>query len=191
MSVRNVLPTLLIASAFLLSTPAIALTLDHAQSKNRVGGQNRQDHVGVGAQHDVSPRLHRGNLGVATTIASGCSLAQRGLGKLTWLGDGRWRSTAGLIYGQGSKHGNRVKHVLDHLSANAAKPLHTVFNVGRRKILGLIDEAWKARGVAIPGDPGAFIVNMKRVVGAAGETAIKIVVQPGTSNIITAFPVVP
>ena len=32
-----------------------------------------------------------------------------------------WISQGGLIYGQGSKQGNRVKHVLDHLQSNAKK----------------------------------------------------------------------
>nr|WP_232436558.1 RHS repeat-associated core domain-containing protein [Burkholderia ubonensis] len=32
-----------------------------------------------------------------------------------------WSTPNGLIYGQGSKHGNRVKHVLDHESPNPKK----------------------------------------------------------------------
>jgi hypothetical protein len=68
--------------------------------------------------------------------------------------------------------------------------MHTVFNVGRSDVIGLVDEAWAARGAPLPGDPGAFVVPMGRVVGTNGETAIRVVVKPGTSEIITAYPVV-
>ena len=88
-------------------------------------------------------------------------------------------------------HGNRVRHVLAHAAADPTKPVHSVFNVGRNKVLGLVDEAWSARGSALPKDPGAFVVPMGRVVGTQGESAVKIIVRPGTSEIITAYPVVP
>ncbi|WP_229803904.1 DUF637 domain-containing protein, partial [Halomonas qijiaojingensis] len=100
-----------------------------------------------------------------------------------------WTSPAGLIYGQGSKHGNRVKHVLDHAAPNPNKRTHSVFNVDRNEILGVVDEAWTKRGSPLPNDPGAFIVPMGRVVGTAGETSVKIVVRPNTNEVITAFPV--
>lgn len=46
------------------------------------------------------------------------------------------------------------------------------------------------RGAPLPDDPGAYIVAMGgRTVGIAGETAIRIVVRPGTNKIITAHPV--
>ncbi len=66
-----------------------------------------------------------------------------------------------------------------------------MFNVSRNKVLALVDEAWAARGMSEPGDPGAFVVRMGREVGTAGETAIRIIVKPGTWEIITAYPVVP
>jgi len=55
----------------------------------------------------------------------------------------------------------------------------------------LVDEGWKLRGAPLPGDPGAFVVPMGRTVGTAGETALKIIVRPGTNQIVTAYPVVP
>ena len=84
-----------------------------------------------------------------------------------------------------------MKHVLAHTAPDASKPTHTVFYVGRSEALGVVDEAWKLRGASVPGDPGAFVVPMGRQVGTAGETAVKIVVRPGTNQIITAYPVVP
>lgn len=112
-------------------------------------------------------------------------------GRLTYLGNGAWRSSAGLIYGQGSIHGNRVRHVLAHATPDSTKPVHSVFNVARNKVLGVVDEAWSMRGSPLTTDPGAFVVPMGRVVGTQGETAVKIIVRPGTSEIITAHPVIP
>ncbi|MFN3809115.1 MAG: filamentous hemagglutinin N-terminal domain-containing protein [Roseateles asaccharophilus] len=100
-----------------------------------------------------------------------------------------WTTPAGVDYGPGSVHGNRVQHVLDHAVPNPNKTTHTVFNVDRKEILGLVDEAWLAKGNPLPNDPGAYVVPMGRVIGTAGETNIKIIVRPGTSKIITAYPV--
>jgi hypothetical protein len=40
----------------------------------------------------------------------------------------------------------------------------------------------------LPNDPGAYVVSMGRTIGTAGETNIKIIVRPGTNQIITAYP---
>ena len=100
-----------------------------------------------------------------------------------------WISPAGLNYGQGSKEGNRVKHVLEHASPNSSKPNHTVFNVPRNQILSLVDQAWAKRGNPLPSDPGVYIIPMGKVVGTRGETSIRIIVKPGTNQVITAYPV--
>ncbi|YCH22787.1 hemagglutinin repeat-containing protein [Pseudomonas sp. D1-3] len=100
-----------------------------------------------------------------------------------------WTTPAGLDYGQGSIHGNRVKHVLDHAVPNPNKTTHSVFNVDRKEILGLIDQAWLKKGSPVSGDPGAYVVPMGRVIGTSGETSIRIIVRPGTNQIITAYPV--
>jgi hypothetical protein len=111
------------------------------------------------------------------------------LGKLTSVGPGTWRSSAGVIYGQGSKHGNRVKHVLAHAVPDPSKKSHSVFVGGRKNVLPLIDEAWLKRSAPLATDPGAYVIDMGRPIGAAGEQNIKIIVRPGTSEIITAYPV--
>jgi len=103
-----------------------------------------------------------------------------------------WRSTGGLVYGQGAAQGNRVLHVLEHLTPDPLKPLHTLFNVPRNQIIGLLDEAWAARqgaGVLQANGNRVFDIPMGRVVGAGGETSIRIIVRDGTTNVITAFPV--
>lgn len=99
-----------------------------------------------------------------------------------------WTTPGRLNYKQGSIHGNRIKHVLEHAKPNPSKATHSVFNVDRNQILGLVDDAWLARGSPVVGDAGAYIIPMNRIVGTAGQTSIKIIVCPGTSRIITAYP---
>jgi hypothetical protein len=114
---------------------------------------------------------------------------QASFGKLKFIGKDTWESSQGLIYGYDKKFGNRVLHVLAHGTPNPSKATHTVFNVSKDKILGLIDEAWKMKGSPLSNDPGAYVINMGKIIGTAGETIIKIVIKPGTSEIISAFPI--
>jgi RHS repeat-associated protein len=127
----------------------------------------------------------------AAPIAPLGEAAGGGLGRLRSIGRITWESSGGLVYGPDKVFGNRVQHMLAHTVPDATKPMHSVFNVGRNQVLGLVDEAWSMRGAAVAGDPGAFVVPMGRAVGTAGETAVRIVVRPGTSQIITAYPVMP
>jgi len=102
-----------------------------------------------------------------------------------------WTSPCGLVYGQGSAHGNRVMHVMDHTVQNAAKPVHSVFDIPRNQVIGLVDEAWAARtgkGTLQSNGNRTWLVPMGRQVGTNGQTSIKVVVKDGTSEIITAFP---
>jgi hypothetical protein len=70
------------------------------------------------------------------------------------------------------------------------KPKHSVFIIkDGSKILRLIDYAWSRRGSPLPDDPYAYIINFKKPIGTEGETALKIIVRPGTSELITAFPI--
>ena len=66
---------------------------------------------------------------------------------------------------------------------------HSVFNVSRTKLLGLLDEAWIKRGSPLANDPAAYVIPMGRTVGTAGEKSIKMIVRPGTCEVITAYPV--
>ncbi|WP_218048812.1 DUF637 domain-containing protein [Curvivirga aplysinae] len=97
-------------------------------------------------------------------------------------------SPAGLKYGYDKNFGNRVDHVLAHTYPNPNKKNHTVFNAKGDDALALVDEAWSKRGASLPNDSNAFLVNMGRAVGTAGETSIRVVVDPKTNNIITAYP---
>jgi hypothetical protein len=103
-----------------------------------------------------------------------------------------WTSPAGLVYGHGSVHGNRVKHVLDHLAPNPSKPTHLIFSVTREKLVGLIDDAWSRKvGPGVLQQPIGnryWVVDMGRTIGTNGERYIRIVVKDGTNNVITCFP---
>ncbi|MCG7879256.1 MAG: hypothetical protein N0C90_23420, partial [Candidatus Thiodiazotropha endolucinida] len=97
-----------------------------------------------------------------TAIQGAHHREKRGVGVARWLMDGAkwffkrtvltysratrsWTSSAGLVYRQDPVHGNRVMHVLAHTVPNPNKPLHSVFNVDRKEVLGLVDEAWRSR----------------------------------------------
>jgi hypothetical protein len=56
------------------------------------------------------------------------------------------------------------------------------------EVVGIVDEAWVLRGAPVPGDPGKYVVPMGRIVGTNGEKSVTIIVKPGTTEIITAFP---
>jgi hypothetical protein len=130
---------------------------------------------------------------VAQEMQQQMQLAAKRAGTLTYDATTKtWASSGGLVYGQGSVHGNRVLHVLDHLTPNAAgKPAHTLFNVQRNELLGLLDRAWARRGSYTTHNSGNwnYRIDMGRVIGQGGETAVNISVRPGSSEIITAFPV--
>ncbi|MCG8117523.1 MAG: pretoxin, partial [Candidatus Thiodiazotropha endolucinida] len=70
-------------------------------------------------------------------------------------------------------------------------PLHSVFNVDRKEVLGLVDEAWRSRdGPGTLGTNGnrVWTIDMKRVIGTRGERSIRLVIKDGTLNVITAYP---
>lgn len=118
-------------------------------------------------------------------------VAPKRLGTLTRAGENVYDSAGGLRYAGTDRAGlNRVQHVLRHAEADPSRATHSVFNVGRNKVLGLVDEAWGMRGSPLANDPGAYIVPMGRTVGTAGENAVKIIVRPGTNEIITSYPVI-
>ncbi|WP_411384042.1 hypothetical protein ACK3BK_07655 [Pseudomonas sp. L7] len=127
---------------------------------------------------------------IAAGKAGGGAKATGGAVELTFDKATRtWTTPAGLDYGQGSVQGNRVLHVLEHAEPNPAKTTHSVFSMDRKEILGAVDEAWLKKGSPVVGDPGAYVVPMGRALGTSGETSIKIIVRPGTNQVITAYPI--
>lgn len=110
-------------------------------------------------------------------------------GTLTKIGEDAWLSSGGLKYVGLDKNGlNRVEHVLRHTVAQG--PGHSVFSVPRNQVFGLLDEAYaSAARVPVPGDPAAFITPMGRTVGTSGENAVRLILRPGTTEVISAYPV--
>ena len=109
---------------------------------------------------------------------------------LKYNGDGTWTSNEGLVYGQGSREGNRVKHVMTHTVPDSSKPVHTVYNVDKSDVIGLIDEGWKNRGVGDLQRNGNVIydVNMGRSIGTNNENILRIITDGYSNKIITAYP---
>ena len=65
-----------------------------------------------------------------------------------------------------------------------------MFSISKDKIVKLIDEAWAIKGDHLATDPRAYIIDMKKSIGTKGETAIRIILkEPGTCEILTAYPV--
>lgn len=108
-------------------------------------------------------------------------------------GQKEWVSPAGLIYGPDKHLGNKVLHVLDHLNPVSARTTktssQTVFSVTRNELLPLLDEACVNRGTAVTGDAFRFEVPMGRVIGTNGEKTIRIVADPVTGRLVTAYPI--
>jgi hypothetical protein len=102
-----------------------------------------------------------------------------------------WSTPNGLSYGQGSVHGNRVKHVLDHETPNASKSKHSVFcGCKRGDSLDVVDEAWSKRGTSTRSGPNdVYEMDMGRQVGAQGESRLRVVTKAGTNEVDTAYPV--
>ncbi|MDG6095790.1 hypothetical protein LOC54_12015, partial [Acetobacter sp. AN02] len=106
-------------------------------------------------------------------------------------GDKYYESPEGLIYGPGSKDGDRISHVLAHTAEDTTKAKHSVFNVQGDDALALVDEAWAKRsgsGTTQSNGNQVWSVDLGRVVGTEGETSVQIIVRKNTSDIITAFP---
>lgn len=78
---------------------------------------------------------------------------------------------------------------LGYIEPNTEKRKHSLFNISREKIISLIDEAWTMKNTPLSNDPGAYVIDMKRIIGTNGESAIKIIVKPGTAEIKTAYPI--
>jgi filamentous hemagglutinin len=137
----------------------------------------------------IESALGRGATATLESSVAAVGAAAKGGGLTFDKAAQTWTSSGGLVYGQGSVHGNRLKHVLAHTIPDPTKSVHSVFNVGRDQVVGLLDEAWALRTQPLPSDPGAYLIPMGRVVGQGGETNIRIIVRPGTSEVITAHPV--
>ena len=126
---------------------------------------------------------------------------------LRFDGAGAFVSKNGLeftVMGRGAGQENRIDHVRKHLSNDLLKAggIHGVFNGSMSDVISGLDEAWEQirKGnfttVTTSRSP-VYVVDMGRVVGWQGGangskealTKIGIIVQPGTSKIVTGYPI--
>ncbi|NBI30727.1 RHS repeat domain-containing protein [Chengkuizengella marina] len=141
------------------------------------------------AYTEIGVVVFTGGYGATTKQATNVVVkGTNNLGKLSQIGDNVFESSAGLIYGSDPKFGNRIGHVLAHGVADPSRPNHTVFNVGSDNILGLLDEAWLMRGDPLKDDAAVYLIDVGRVIGTNGETTIRLVIKPNTTEVITAYP---
>ena len=120
------------------------------------------------------------------------------------LGNNRFRSPAGLIYGMGSGGEHRIDHVMRHARDDPGRPAHGVFEGDRDSILQLLDEAYemvKSRSKYVKSEPSrgntAYTISMGREVGYDGGQkgkrnnhrslkSIRLVLDE--NRVITAYP---
>ncbi|PYC69537.1 hypothetical protein C7C46_27970 [Streptomyces tateyamensis] len=103
------------------------------------------------------------------------------------LGNGSFMSPGGLLYAPG-----KIEHVLAHTAVNTSRATHTVFlEKNPIKVLDLVDDAWtfRSRAIRVPGDDAVWIVPMNDVIGTNGEKFIRLAINPGTNQILSAYPV--
>jgi filamentous hemagglutinin len=109
-----------------------------------------------------------------------------------------WISKEGLFYSAKRKNverggklipQNKVEHVLDHTIERPGRENHTIFSVERGEVISLIDEAWARRGSPVQGDTWRWEVEMGRPIGTNGETVLRLIVNPQTKAVNTAYPI--
>ncbi|WP_157696414.1 hypothetical protein [Pseudomonas asplenii] len=84
-----------------------------------------------------------------------------------------------------------VTDLFSTLRGNKFVTVFSLFSVGRKQVVGLVDEAWSSKvwpGTLQANGNRVWIVDMGRQVGTSGQASIQIVVRDGTTQIITAFP---
>ncbi len=120
--------------------------------------------------------------------------------------DNAFHSAGGLIFKQGSKHGNRLSHVMKHTVNDLTKVKHGVFDVPNEGLVKTLDEAWEM--IQKKGDNVVqeiqkdgrikYVVDMGKRVGFEGGAKgsnealnkIQIVVEKESKGeVVTAFPV--
>ena len=107
-----------------------------------------------------------------------------------------YTSPAGIIYGKdpSRKFDTRIDHIMAHTKPDNSKPKHSIFiEKTQKKLLQLLDEAWKIRGP--PKKQGnkftrdVYDVNMNMQIGEDNQQKIRMVFEGGSGHIVTAYPV--
>jgi hypothetical protein len=125
-------------------------------------------------------------------------------GLLREISSRRYESPAGLIYGPGSEHGHRLKHIEHHMQDNVGRDIHGVFDGDMASVLRWIDDAYQrgmrgAKGTTKRKEDGRDIIEATfntpigfvggksgRRKGNPATKRLRLVVQE--RSVITAFP---
>ncbi|MBX9831395.1 hypothetical protein K2X40_05530 [Candidatus Babeliales bacterium] len=103
---------------------------------------------------------------------------------LKLIGKDTWESPAGLVY-----RSSCIKEIIDRTVADPENTKRSVFSVPQDRLFEIIDRAWASKQTAVAPGRREYAIDMKEPVGTKGETAIKIMVKPGTVEVSIAFPV--
>lgn len=162
----------------------------------------------TGTSTKPDPRSNPATQKNATKTTTAPKKSEPRLGALTLVNRQReiFKSTAGLVYMQGSADRHRLKHVLKHAKDDLSKPVHGVYaSEDREVVLEWIDRAYiqgqkGGRGVRVQeeGDRTVYTVDMGKKIGYVGGQVgerkghpackyLRLVVQDG-NEVITAFP---
>jgi hypothetical protein len=85
----------------------------------------------------------------------------------------------------------RLLHIFDDHLDGLGDVTDTIFAVGRKKLLPLLDEAWRKGGRRTynPSTESYQVdVNMDRVIGTKGEKRIRFIIE-GENYVISAYPI--
>jgi hypothetical protein len=88
-----------------------------------------------------------------------------------------------------NRQGHSLSHIFAHTVPNFKPGQHSVFSFDRGDLLPNLKEAWLNKTIVDPDDAFGWEIDMGRVIGSEGQTKIRIIVNPTTKQIITAYPV--
>ncbi|QDU90115.1 hypothetical protein Pla175_35150 [Pirellulimonas nuda] len=127
---------------------------------------------------------------------------------LEQVGAETYRSPAGLVYGRGSQHGHRLKHLMAHAEDQPDRPgSHGVFDAKQPvELLTLIDQGYRlaksGRQTRTRKEEGRtiYVIDMRRRIGYVGGESGARRGKPAATNMqlitdgdrfITAYPLTP
>ena len=100
------------------------------------------------------------------------------------LSDNAFHSASGLIFKFGSRHGNRLAHVLEHTANDLTKAKHGVFDIGD-KLVETLDDAYAK--VANTKFTKQLKVGESETVGGVTKTLQEITLDDGAKELRESF----
>jgi hypothetical protein len=104
----------------------------------------------------------------------------------------KWHLTGTDVFfdiSSANSQGHSLTHVFTHTVPNFKPGTHSVFTASRENLLALIKDSWLSKTIRHPTDTFRWEIEVGSVIGTAGETKIRIIVNPNTRQIISAYPI--